>query len=67
MYKAAEARLLLLMYKVNYVSQGSQPKDAAVTPAKIIEDSWTMDGFVSCTSRKDVGGQCCQSEAAFPA
>lgn len=46
-YKAAEARLLLLMYKVNYVSQGTQPKETAVTPAKIIEDSWTMDGFVS--------------------
>lgn len=54
-YKAAEARLLLLMYKVNYVSQGTQPKEAAVTPAKIIEDSWTMDGFVSFTTWKDVG------------
>lgn len=35
------------MYQVNYVNQGSKLKDAAVTPAKIIEDSWTMDGFVS--------------------
>ncbi|XP_029701072.1 CUB and sushi domain-containing protein 3 isoform X7 [Takifugu rubripes] len=46
-YKASEARLLLLMYQVNYVNQGTQLKDAAITPAKIIEDSWTMDGFVS--------------------
>lgn len=46
-YKASEARLLLLMYQVNYVNQGSKLKDAAITPAKIIEDSWTMDGFVS--------------------
>lgn len=46
-YKASEARLLLLMYQVNYVNQGSKLKDAAVTPAKIVEDSWTMDGFVS--------------------
>lgn len=35
------------MYQVNYVNQGTKLKDAAVTPAKIIEDSWTMDGFVS--------------------
>lgn len=46
-YKASEARLLLLMYQVNYVNQGNKLKDAAITPAKIIEDSWTMDGFVS--------------------
>lgn len=46
-YKAAEARLLLLMYQVNYVNQGNQLKDSAVSPAKIVEDSWTMDGFVS--------------------
>lgn len=46
-YKASEARLLLLMYQVNYANQGNQPKDPAVTPAKIIDDSWTMDGFVS--------------------
>lgn len=46
-YKAAEARLLLLMYQVNHVNQGKQPKDPAITPAKLIEDSWTMDGFVS--------------------
>ena len=46
-YKASEARLLLLMYQVNYVNQGNQLKDSAITPAKIIEDSWTMDGFVS--------------------
>uniref|UniRef100_A0A671WNK8 CUB and Sushi multiple domains 3 n=1 Tax=Sparus aurata TaxID=8175 RepID=A0A671WNK8_SPAAU len=46
-YKAAEARLLLLMYQVNYVNQGNQLKDSAIAPAKIIEDSWTMDGFVS--------------------
>lgn len=48
-YKAAEARLLLLMYQVNYVNQGNQLKDSAIAPAKIIEDSWTMDGFVSLT------------------
>lgn len=47
MYKASEARLLLLMYQVNYVNQGNKLKDAAITPAKLIEDSWTMDGFVS--------------------
>lgn len=35
------------MYQVNYVNQGNKLKDAAITPAKIIEDSWTMDGFVS--------------------
>ncbi|MEQ2181306.1 CUB and sushi domain-containing protein 3, partial [Goodea atripinnis] len=46
-YKATEARLLLLMYQVNYVNQGSQLKDSAISPAKIMEDSWTMDGFVS--------------------
>lgn len=50
-YKAAEARLLLLMYQVNYVNQGSKLKDAAITPAKLVEDSWTMDGFVSVRSR----------------
>ncbi|TKS88293.1 CUB and sushi domain-containing protein 3 [Collichthys lucidus] len=43
-YKASEARLLLLMYQVNYVNQ---LKDSAISPAKIIDDSWTMDGFVS--------------------
>uniref|UniRef100_A0A3Q4H9T1 CUB and Sushi multiple domains 3b n=1 Tax=Neolamprologus brichardi TaxID=32507 RepID=A0A3Q4H9T1_NEOBR len=46
-YKASEARLLLLMYQVNYVNQGNQLKDSAISPAKIIDDSWTMDGFVS--------------------
>lgn len=46
-YKTSEARLLLLMYQVNYVNQGNQAKNSAVSPAKIIEDSWTMDGFVS--------------------
>ncbi|XP_037548906.1 CUB and sushi domain-containing protein 3 [Nematolebias whitei] len=46
-YKASEARLMLLMYQVNYVNQGSQLKDAAISPAKIMDDSWTMDGFVS--------------------
>ncbi|KAM7373267.1 hypothetical protein PAMP_008132 [Pampus punctatissimus] len=46
-YKAAEARLLLLMYQVNYVNQVNQLKDSAISPAKIIDDSWTMDGFVS--------------------
>ncbi|KAM9738006.1 CUB and sushi domain-containing protein 3 isoform 2-T2 [Menidia menidia] len=46
-YKASEARLLLLMHQVNYVNQGSQLKDSAISPAKIIDDSWTMDGFVS--------------------
>ncbi|XP_047200285.1 CUB and sushi domain-containing protein 3 [Hippoglossus stenolepis] len=46
-YKASEARLLLLMYQVNYANQGNQQKDSAITPAKIIDDSWTMDGFVS--------------------
>uniref|UniRef100_A0A3B3ZK64 Uncharacterized protein n=2 Tax=Periophthalmus magnuspinnatus TaxID=409849 RepID=A0A3B3ZK64_9GOBI len=46
-YKASEARLLLLMYQVNYPNQGTQAKNSAVSPAKIIEDSWTMDGFVS--------------------
>ncbi|XP_072226798.1 CUB and sushi domain-containing protein 3 [Leuresthes tenuis] len=46
-YKASEARLLLLMHQVNYVNQGSQIKDSAISPAKIIDDSWTMDGFVS--------------------
>ncbi|KAG7501128.1 hypothetical protein JOB18_040546 [Solea senegalensis] len=46
-YKASEARLLLLMYQVHYANQGNQQKDAAVSPAKIIDDSWTMDGFVS--------------------
>lgn len=45
-YKASEARLLLLMYQVNYVNQ---LKDSAISPAKIIDDSWTMDGFVSLT------------------
>ena len=35
------------MYQVNYANQGNQPKDSAITPAKIIDDSWTMDGFVS--------------------
>lgn len=35
------------MYQVNYVNQGNKLKDTAITPAKIIEDSWTMDGFVS--------------------
>nr|XP_020453374.1 CUB and sushi domain-containing protein 3-like [Monopterus albus] len=47
LYKASEARLLLLMYQVNYVNQGNQLKDSAISPAKIIDDSWTMDGFVS--------------------
>lgn len=60
-YKASEARLLLLMYQVNYVNQGSKLKDAAVTPAKIIEDSWTMDGFVSvrfsCSRHEAVHGR----------
>uniref|UniRef100_A0A8C9X3Z4 CUB and Sushi multiple domains 3 n=1 Tax=Sander lucioperca TaxID=283035 RepID=A0A8C9X3Z4_SANLU len=46
-YKASEARLLLLMYQVNYANQGTQLKDSALSPAKIIDDSWTMDGFVS--------------------
>lgn len=46
-YKASEARLMLLMYQVNYVNQGSQLKDSAISPAKIMDDSWTMDGFVS--------------------
>uniref|UniRef100_A0A3P9JXU5 CUB and Sushi multiple domains 3a n=1 Tax=Oryzias latipes TaxID=8090 RepID=A0A3P9JXU5_ORYLA len=46
-YKASEARLLLLMYQVNYVNQGSQLKESTISPAKIIDDSWTMDGFVS--------------------
>lgn len=46
-YKAVEARLLLLMYQVNHANQGNQLKDSAVSPAKIIDDSWTMDGFVS--------------------
>ncbi|XP_017163010.1 CUB and sushi domain-containing protein 3-like isoform X2 [Poecilia reticulata] len=46
-YKASEARLLLLMYQVNHVNQGSQLKDSAISPAKIMEDSWTMDGYVS--------------------
>lgn len=46
-YKASEARLLLLMYQVNFVNQGNQLKDSATSPAKIIDDSWTMDGFVS--------------------
>ncbi|XP_063755390.1 CUB and sushi domain-containing protein 3 [Eleginops maclovinus] len=46
-YKAAEARLLLLMYQVNHANQGNQLKDSAISPAKIIDDSWTMDGFVS--------------------
>ncbi|KAM8884121.1 CUB and sushi domain-containing protein 3-like isoform 1-T1 [Synchiropus picturatus] len=46
-YKTSEARLLLLMYQVNYANQGNQVKDATTSPAKIIEDSWTMDGFVS--------------------
>lgn len=45
-YKASEARLLLRMYQVNYPNQGNQLKDTAVSPAKIIDDSWTMDGFV---------------------
>lgn len=53
-YKAAEARLLLLMYQVNYVNQGNQLKDSAIAPAKIIEDSWTMDGFVSLTRHRSV-------------
>uniref|UniRef100_A0A3Q3X6W8 Uncharacterized protein n=1 Tax=Mola mola TaxID=94237 RepID=A0A3Q3X6W8_MOLML len=47
LYKASEARLLLLMYQVNYVNQGNQLKDSAISPAKILDDSWTMDGFVS--------------------
>ncbi|XP_061670636.1 CUB and sushi domain-containing protein 3 isoform X2 [Syngnathoides biaculeatus] len=47
LYKTSEARLLLLMYHVNYIQQGNQPKDSNISPAKIIEDSWTMDGFVS--------------------
>lgn len=46
-YKASEARLSLLMYEVNYANQGNQLKDSAISPAKIIDDSWTMDGFVS--------------------
>lgn len=51
-YKASEARLMLLMYQVNYVNQGSQLKDAAISPAKIMDDSWTMDGFVSLCGQK---------------
>ncbi|XP_070403545.1 CUB and sushi domain-containing protein 3 isoform X5 [Nothobranchius furzeri] len=46
-YKTSEARLMLLMYQVNYVNQGTQMKDSAISPAKIMDDSWTMDGFVS--------------------
>lgn len=51
LYKASEARLLLLMYQVNYVTQGGQLKDSAISPAKIVDDSWTMDGFVSLSGR----------------
>lgn len=53
-YKASEARLLLLMYQVNYVNQGNQLKDSAISPAKIIDDSWTMDGFVSGNGHKGI-------------
>lgn len=53
-YKASEARLLLLMYQVNYVNQGNQLKDSAISPAKIIDDSWTMDGFVSFSGSRAV-------------
>lgn len=53
-YKASEARLLLLMYQVNYVNQGNQLKDSAISPGKIIEDSWTMDGFVSLSGHKGI-------------
>lgn len=55
-YKASEARLLLLMYQVNYVNQGTQLKDSAISPAKIIDDSWTMDGFVSLKTKQWLKG-----------
>ena len=41
---------MLLRYQATQLHQGKQQKDQALSPAKISDDSWTMDGFVSVTT-----------------